>query len=124
VTEGSRANNRLGDVLADDITMPMVVYVLYLVGLATGIAAMIGVILAYANRDKTAGTWLESHYTFQIRTFWIGFLILCVAALTFVLGIGVLILLAFWIWAAVRAIIGLSKLSKREPIADPGTWTW
>jgi uncharacterized membrane protein len=124
VTEGTRASNRLGDVLADDITMPMVVYVLYLVGLATGIAALIGVILAYANRDRTAGTWLDSHYTYQIRTFWIGFLILCVVAVTVWIGIGFLVLLGFWIWAAVRAIIGLSRLSKREEIPDPGTWTW
>ncbi len=124
MTEGTRATNRLGDVLADDITMPMVVYVLYLVGLATGVAALIGVILAYANRDKTAGTWLDSHYAFQIRTFWIGFLILCVAMVTFLIGIGVLILLAFWIWVAVRTIMGFSRLSRREPIADPGTWLW
>ena len=124
MTEGTRAANRLGDVLADDITMPMLVYVLYLVGLATGIAALIGVILAYANRDKTAGTWLDSHYIFQIRTFWIGFLILCVAMVTFLIGVGVLVLVAFWIWVAVRTILGLSRLSKREPIPDPGTWIW
>ena len=47
------------------------VYILYLVSLLIGITAIVGLIIAYVNRDDAPG-WLQTHYRFQIRTFWIG----------------------------------------------------
>ena len=37
--------------------------------------------MAYINRGQAAGTWAESHYTYQIRTFWIGLLYSCISIL-------------------------------------------
>ncbi len=110
--------------LASETTIPMVVYVLYLIGLATGVAAVIGVVLAYVNRDKVAGTWLTSHYRYQIRTFWIGLLICVVGGITVLVGIGFLILLGFAVWVAVRSILGINRLANRQPIANPAAWLW
>lgn len=53
-------------------TNALVIYILYLAGLVIGITGIVGIVLAYINRGK-AGGFVESHYTFLIRTFWIGF---------------------------------------------------
>lgn len=45
-----------------------IVYFLYLAGLVFGITGIIGVVMAYINRND-APEWLETHYQFQIRTF-------------------------------------------------------
>lgn len=58
-------------VTEEKTTIPMAVYILYLVGFLAGITALVGLVLAYVNRSD-ASAWLQSHYTFQIRTFWIG----------------------------------------------------
>ena len=107
-----------------ETTMATAVYILYFVGLATGIAALIGVVIAHVNRESARGTWLESHYQFQIRTFWLGLAILCVGAVTSVIGIGLLILLFFLVWAAVRTVRGWSWLARQEPVPEPRTLLW
>lgn len=58
---------------AEDKTLAYVIYVLYLVGwIAGGLAFLIGVVLAYFARRRAQELLLVSHYTLQIRTFWIG----------------------------------------------------
>ena len=71
----------------------LVIYILYLVGFVIGITAIVGIVMAYLNRGK-AGGFVESHYTWQIRTFWIALLASFVSALLFIVGIGVLLMLA------------------------------
>ena len=50
-----------------------IIYILYLVSLVVGVTGIVGVIMAYVYRGE-APDWLQSHYRFQIRTFWIGLL--------------------------------------------------
>ena len=59
----------------------------------TGWPSIIAVILNYAKRAGVRGTWLESHFRWQIRTFWFGLLwvSLCVLFVLVTLGIGLLI---------------------------------
>ena len=116
----------------EDRTMPAVAYALYLLAFATGITAAIGVILAYANQGS-AGPLMRSHYTFLIRTFWIG-LVWCVIAgmvlgvgipLSFILiGIPLLILAKAMfalgaVWYGVRCIVGVIYLAQGEPYPRP-----
>ena len=105
-------------------TMALVIYILYLVGLAASVAAFVGLLIAYSNRRAAAGTWLEGHITYQIRTFWLGLAMFAVGLLTAVLGVGILILLFFLLWAAVRSVRGLGWLSRHEPVPDPLTLMW
>lgn len=51
-----------------------------------GWPSIIAVILNYMKRSAVAGTWLESHFIWQIRTFWYTFLWVCIA---FVLAVSV-----------------------------------
>ena len=97
------------------------IYICYLVGFVVGITTLIGVVVAYLNRGK-AGGWVETHYTWTIRTFWIGLLYGFVSFLLMFLVIGFLTALATVIWVIVRVVIGLQAVSKREPIRNPESW--
>ena len=59
----------------------------------TGWPSIIAVILNYVKRSDVGGTWLESHFRWQIRTFWYGLLwvSLCILFIVLTLGIGLLI---------------------------------
>lgn len=124
--------DRVGYGAVEDRTMPAVVYGLYLLGLTHGLTILIGLIIAYASRDN-AGARMRTHYTFQIRTFWLSIgwflagcaLILFGAPLTLLLigfpmmGVGFLICGAVWIWAAARLILGVIYLARDEPYPRP-----
>lgn len=98
-----------------------VIYILYLVGFAIGISALVGIVIAYMNRGKSAA-WVETHYSWAIRTFWIGLLYGLVSALLMIVGIGFVLMIAVAIWVVVRCVIGLQQVSRGEPIKNPQSW--
>ncbi|EXL03713.1 DUF4870 family protein [Aquamicrobium defluvii] len=102
-------------------TNALVVYVLYLLGLVIGISGLAGLVIAYINRGK-AGTYVESHYTFLIRTFWIGLLYALVSVALMIVGIGFLLMLAVAVWFIARCVIGMQVLQRGEPVRDPQSW--
>lgn len=106
---------------SDDKTMAIVVYALYLGSFVAGVTAIIGVILAYLNKDA-APDWIKSHYQFQIRTFWISLIGGVIAAPLCLVGVGFLLLAAIGVWFAVRSIVGLVKLNNGEAYPNPQTW--
>ena len=87
-----------------------------------GWPSIIAVILNYVKRGEAQGTWLESHFRWQIRTFWFGVLWvgLCVLFVIFTLGIGILLvwlpLIAVTIWFVYRVVRGWMRLSARQPM--------
>ena len=93
----------------------------YLVGFIVGITALAGLVIAYMNRGK-AGGFVETHYTWLIRTFWIALLFSLVSALLIVVLIGVVGMIATAVWVLVRLVKGLQALGRNEPVADPLTW--
>ena len=115
-----------------------VVYVFYLiavfvvVSVFVGFAAVIGVIVAYTNQ-RGAPAWLKSHYSFQIRTFWIGLVFLVASsALPFVFlyfgsfagffitsNLYFLILFPWMLWLVVRVAKGMKRLGQAKPILPP-----
>jgi uncharacterized membrane protein len=109
----------------DERQMAFVIYILYLahfVPVVGWVSAIVGLVLAYVERDS-GPAWLKSHYTFQIRTFWIGLLYFAVSCVLIVLLIGIPLLLATWIWFIVRCALGLSRLLRNEPYPTPESWT-
>jgi uncharacterized membrane protein len=100
------------------------VYALYLVSFVVGITGIIGLIMAYVNRGK-GQAWVDTHYTYAIRTFWIGLLYALISSVLTVLimaMVGMLLMFATAIWIVVRCVIGLQKASAGEPIARPHSW--
>lgn len=104
----------------DEQTLALVIYVLYLIPI--GITHIVGLIMAYVARD-TAPEWLRSHYTFQIRTFWIGLLYFCIAGVLCVALIGFVLLPIVAVWFIVRCALGLVRLSRREAYLNARSWT-
>ncbi len=98
-----------------------IIYILYLVSIAVGLTGIIGIIMAYINKEDAAD-WLQSHYKFQIRTFWIGLVYLFIAAITLPVGIGYLVLLFWLIWLIVRCTKGMNYLEKKQ--APPNLRSW
>jgi len=106
------------------ISVPVVVAVLYLIGFATGVGALAGVIVAYAKRDDVRGSWEESHIEYLLRTFWFGLLALIVGSLLTLVGVGWLIIAAWVIWTFVRSVRSLVMATNREPVPEPETLLW
>ncbi|MBD3618870.1 MAG: hypothetical protein HUJ28_05310 [Chromatiales bacterium] len=98
-----------------------VVYILYLASLIIPLLNIIGLIMAYVNRGQ-APEWLQSHYTFQIRTFWIGLLYAVLGIITVIIFVGYLILLFLLVWHIVRCVKGLMYLDKNQAVPQPATW--
>lgn len=108
--------------MSDERQMALIIYILYLVACASGVTAIIGVVLAYVSRP-TAPEWLKSHYTFQIRTFWIGLLYFFVSGVLCVVVIGFALIVVAFVWYVVRCAMGLSRLLRNEPYPTPESWT-
>src|SRR3954466_8766239 len=88
----------------------------------TGWPSIIAVVLNYIKRAEVRGTWLESHFRWQIRTFWFGLLWigLCLCFIVMTLGIGLLIV---WIpmgivgiWFVYRIARGWLALNNQQPM--------
>ncbi len=88
----------------------------------TGWPSIIAVILNYVKRSDARGTWLESHFRWQIRTFWFGLLwvVLCGVLVVLTLGVGLIIVwvpLAFvTVWLVYRIARGWLRLGARRPM--------
>lgn len=105
----------------DPAKSAFLIYILYLVGIAIPVLPVVGVVLAYLFRGNASG-WLDSHYTYIVRTFWIGLLYSLLSILLMVILIGWIVSLAVVIWLVVRCVKGMQLLSKREAVPDPQTW--
>ena len=101
--------------------MAMIVYIAYLAAFAFPPLGIAGLVLAYVNRDA-APDWLKSHYTFQIHTFWIGLLFMCVSFVLFFVIIGFLAAFATMAWWVVRCALGINRLMMREAYPNPTSW--
>jgi uncharacterized membrane protein len=120
------------------VTTLHITYALHAVGLAIGAfgtatvigaflfgwPSIIAVILNYVKRGDARGTWLESHFTWQIRTFWYAVLwaivLACVNFVLMFLVIGFLTWpMSFYVlgvWAVYRITAGWLRLRDRRPI--------
>jgi uncharacterized membrane protein len=118
------------------VTWTHVIYALHATSLITGIIgtatvvgafligwpSLIAVILNYVKRGDVGGTWLESHFRWQIRTFWWGLLwaVLCGVFVVATLGVGILIawlpLGLVGLWFIYRIARGWLRLVDRQPM--------
>ena len=97
-------------------SLTQVVYVLYALSYFTGVTAIVGIIINYVKKDEVAGTWLESHFRWQIRTFWFGMLWAVIGAATILIVIGMAILFANFCWIIYRIVKGWLNLNDNKPM--------
>jgi uncharacterized membrane protein len=88
-----------------------------------GWPSIIAVILNYIKRPEAAGTFLESHFRWQIRTFWFAALWCAVGTVLWVTLIGIPFAIGLWIgtgvWVAYRVIRGWLALLKDQAMPVP-----
>jgi uncharacterized membrane protein len=93
---------------------------LVLTAFLTGWPSIIAVILNYAKRSEVRGTFLDSHFGWQIRTFWYALLWLLVGGVAFVTVIGILVAVIVWVltglWVLYRIARGWMTLSAEKPM--------
>jgi len=85
---------------------------------------LIGVIVAYVKRSESRGTWVESHMTWLIRTFWwstvwalIGWALLVLLAIVLIgFALGPLIWAITAIWVLYRVIKGVVYFKDQRAI--------
>jgi uncharacterized membrane protein len=124
----------LREPLPSVLTIANLVYALHtfaivvgIAGTATVVGSFVGsvpsiaaVILNYVKRSDARGTWLESHYRWQIRTFWFSIVWVLLAGLLFVTLIGIpiamAILVAVTLWLVYRITRGWLRLRDRRPM--------
>jgi uncharacterized membrane protein len=89
----------------------------------TGWPSIIAVILNYVKRSDVEGTYLASHFSWQIRTFWFALLWVVIAFLLgiSIIGIPIALLIAAGagIWVLYRIIRGWLALQDRRPMPSP-----
>ncbi len=118
-----------------------IVYALHALGLALGAfgaasvlgsflfgwPSIIAVVINYVKRGEARGTWLESHFTWQIRTFWLALAWALAVALVSIplsvilIGIGTWIagMFALGVWAIYRIARGWLRLKDHQPMPSP-----
>lgn len=126
------------------LSRPMIVGLLYLLNFAAGFTVIVGVVLAYIwQRDEASHEWERTHFTYQIRTFWVGF-VLFIASMVLFFGTffasipagsgppNPFFFIAFfstffgWLliagWFTVRCILSLVKAADGKPMERPQAW--
>jgi uncharacterized membrane protein len=99
----------------------MLVYGLYLASFVMPPLIIGGLVLAYMNRETAPGG-LQSHFTSQVRAFWLYLAYLVVSILLCAVLIGFLLIFATMGWFITRQVLGLGWLLKREAHPRPLAW--
>ena len=85
-----------------------------------GWPSIIAVILNYVKRSEVSGTWLESHFSWQIRTFWFAALWVVIAVVLAFTVIGLpltfAILIVVTLWLIYRVVRGWLALNDRATV--------
>lgn len=105
-----------GNALGSHRKTTHLIYGLYAAAILVGITLVVAVIINYVKRDDVKGTILESHFTWQIRTFWWTVVLFCAGLLTSVVGIGFLVIIGASLWYIYRIIKGWIFLNENRPM--------
>ena len=89
-------------------------------GFVFGLPSLAAVFLNYLKRGEVRGTWLESHFRWQIRTFWLTFFWLVIYGLLFITLIGIpiawIMIAILGLWVGYRVIRGWVALAGVRPV--------
>lgn len=91
------------------------VYLIQAISLFTAVPFFVGVIINYAKRGDVRGTLAESHFRWQIRTFWYSLLWFVVGWATVWILIGFAVWGISWVWMVYRVIRGWLTLADNRP---------
>ncbi len=97
----------------------IVVYALQALSFFFGMTYLAAVIVNYVRRSDVSGSWLESHFRWQIRTFWYSLLGWLVGVILLEVLVGWVIISATAVWVLYRVIKGWLYLNEGKPMYLP-----
>ena len=104
-----------------DFNQPTIISLCYLASFITGITGLVGIVLAHVWQHENQPSWAASHFTYLIRTFWLGFVGFVVSGILSIVIIGFLLMPIVAVWVGVRSVLSLIKAQRQEPMPDPET---
>lgn len=119
------------DRIASSRQMATIIYALQAAAFLYGVTGLVALVLGYVKRGEAKRTWLESHFDWQINTFWGSVLWAAVTMIVgLILGVGaeseggailatafiVVSLLLLWVWNIYRVVRGWMRLSAEQPV--------
>ena len=95
------------------------IYVLQLCSfILAGIPLLVGVAINFLLKNEVKGTWLESHFDWQIKTAWITIAGFAIGGITFELGIGFFVLISTVTYLVFRIVVGWNALNDNKILGD------
>ncbi|MDR2174105.1 MAG: hypothetical protein LBE32_07905 [Burkholderiales bacterium] len=114
---------------AHNITM--VIYALYVLAPVIPLTAIVAIVMNYVKKDDMRGSLYESHFRWQINTFWFTLLWLFLSVLIalplivlFLLGLvflywpAFILLIVVFIWYVYRIVKGVLRLTEKKPMYE------
>ena len=83
-----------------------------------GLPLLIGIMINFLKREEVAGTWLASHFAWQIKTAWLSLAGFSLAGLTFEFGFGLYVLISTVMLMVFRIVVGWNALNSNKPVKD------
>lgn len=83
-----------------------------------GLPLLVGVAINFMKQEAVQGTWLESHFDWQIKSVWMALAGLALSGLTFEFGIGFFILIATIVLLVYRIVVGWTALNADRPVIE------
>jgi uncharacterized membrane protein len=106
-----------GHNLKKDIELTHIIYALMAAGFVTGgLGLLAAIIINYIKLDDVKGTWLESHFRWQMRTFWWGLLWFFLSGLLILAVIGIFLIFVVAVWIIYRIAKGWIRLNDSKPM--------
>jgi len=94
-----------------------IVYALQAVSLFTGTLTLFaGIIINYVRKEDVQGSWIESHFQWQIKTFWYSLIWMVIGGVMTIFLVGWAILLIASLWLIYRIIKGWVYLNEHRPM--------
>lgn len=93
-------------------SITQLIYAMYALSLVVGITWLVGIVLNYVKRDDVVGTIYESHFRWQIRTFWFSLLWCVIGVITMFVIVGFFVLGFAAVWYVYRIVKGWLRLSE------------
>ncbi len=97
-------------------SLTTIIYALYAASFLFGISAIAAIMMNYIKKEDVAGTFLESHFRWQMRTFWFGLLWMVIGGITVFILVGWLILCVNTLWIVYRIVKGWLNLNDNKPM--------
>ncbi|MGZ5007116.1 MAG: DUF4870 family protein [Methylobacter sp.] len=83
-----------------------------------GLPLLVGAAINFMKQDQVKGTFLESHFDWQVKTTWIALAGFALSGLTFEFGVGLFILIATIVLMVYRIVIGWNALASDRPVRE------